>query len=111
MVIVFGVSVHGAYALARAPFPDSSKLQPIPEMAHPDISRNVERSNSIIPTAEYSTQGGLVQSSGDMAETSSTAVKFLTETPGKRPMYMLLVVFAGIALFLFGFIAWLMRAV
>lgn len=34
------------YAVARAPFPDSTRLQPIPTSVHPNISGNVQSSLS-----------------------------------------------------------------
>lgn len=111
LLIILGVLIPAdlVFAVARAPFPDASRLQPLPEIAHPDFSNNVQRTpigtepESSVQQDQY-TEASVPQSEEIPADPAGP-----TETSSVAPRYGLLVLFAGLALVFFGLIAWFMR--
>jgi hypothetical protein len=73
LVLFFVFAPAAAHAVKLAPFPDKKSLQPIPEIAHPNISGNVQRGDGLKPQQDDS--GTSLQSTAqesDAGEATST---------------------------------------
>lgn len=109
-VFVVCVPLGMVFALAKAPFPDGTKLQPIPTAVQPDISGNLQR----VPYSGQQEDSRGLNREDPVTADSDTAVN--TEiTPSmvateKRPKYMILAMFAAVPLVFLALIFWFMRA-
>lgn len=89
LAIGFLFAIQPAFAVMRAPFPNSKPLQPIPAGVLPNISRNVN--SDITPVPPEETQAPVV------AETNEQPIPS-TEAPKGSSWYIYLSIIAGLSL-------------
>ena len=109
-MLVSFLLVNPVYAVARAPFPSATRLQPIPpsEAATPNVSGNVQSTGAVPSVYNTSPEGEATSNAAeDSVSASSDQVPDSSTTPTQQGnilvifAFVLLVLAAGSAFFLF----------
>ncbi len=105
MVVLVALSPGAALALARAPFPSASKLQPMPQSVAPNISGNVNSTLSPSNTLPPGATDGSLQQDTTSEEAPAASPDQSSSTGGGHTLW----IFVGGVLVLALLCAWILR--